>query len=302
MKSVVKTAKSVDEAVHLALVELQRELDEVDIEILEESKAGFLGFGSRNAVVRVTLREETPKEMTKSEPEEAVSAPTSEPSDFTSKSVVSTAEEAAEGKDDVEKELTLKEEAAGITSSEEEADRTDMSEAEACSEAFDTPTSETESGNAQEERVEEFAADWLLSILEQMHIDAQVSGDRNENTLFLEISDLSDEDTGIVIGRRAETLNALQYLLAIAINRHCEEHLRVLIDVGGYRGRRKASIETMARRTAEKVQRFRRSIALEPMNAYERRIVHFALQDMPNVETVSEGRDPYRKVVIRYTK
>lgn len=299
MKSIVKTAKSVDEAVHLALVELRRELDEVDIEILKESKPGFLGFGSRDAVVRVTLRNETavPGVSEKTTESDVIETDASMP-----ESAISIAKESVHLSDtSVTAENTSVE--APVASSEEESKSTEMPEEEPKKNREEiAPVAENEDVIQESQHVEEFAADWLLSVLEQMHIDAQVSGDRNGNTLFLEISDLSDEDTGIVIGRRAETLNALQYLLAIAINRQCREHLRVLIDVGGYRGRRKTSIENMARRTAEKVQRFRRSIALEPMNAYERRIVHFALQDMENVETVSEGRDPYRKVVIRYTK
>ena len=142
--------------------------------------------------------------------------------------------------------------------------------------------------------------EWLEKILSEMHIEAALEGSEKEGNLYYEIVEISDSDTGIIIGRRGETLNALQYLLSVSLNQQTRDHYRIFVDVGGYRIRRKAKIEKMACRNAEKVQKTHRKMSLEPMNAYERRIVHTALQGMANIVTVSEGRDPNRRVVIRY--
>lgn len=142
--------------------------------------------------------------------------------------------------------------------------------------------------------------EWLEKILSEMHIEAALEGSEKEGNLYYEIVEISDSDTGIIIGRRGETLNALQYLLSVSLNHHTRDHYRIFVDVGGYRIRRKAKIEKMACRNAEKVQKTHRKMSLEPMNAYERRIVHTALQGIANIVTVSEGRDPNRRVVIRY--
>ena len=145
-----------------------------------------------------------------------------------------------------------------------------------------------------------FTENWLSSILEEMHISAQLNFFIEEDNLRIELTEISETDMGIVIGRRAETLNAIQYLLGVTLNRISKRHYRVYLDVGDYRKRRAQNITRLAERNAEKVKRSKRSLKLEPMNAYERRIVHTALQNMEHIETVSEGREPHRKVVILY--
>ncbi|HPV02848.1 MAG TPA: RNA-binding cell elongation regulator Jag/EloR, partial [Clostridiales bacterium] len=109
---------------------------------------------------------------------------------------------------------------------------------------------------------------------------------------------ISGKDSGIVIGRRGETLDALQYLTSLVVNKHSNRYVRVTMDVENYREKREETLVRLARRLADKVVRFRRSISLEPMNPYERRIIHSALQNNEFVETYSVGEDPNRKVVI----
>ncbi len=146
-----------------------------------------------------------------------------------------------------------------------------------------------------------YAEDLLNDILTRMHIDGKAVGKLSDGeNIHVEIVDISDVDTGIIIGRRAETIDALQYVISIILNRKTTKHYRVFLDIGGYRERRRASIEKMAKRNAEKVRKYKKPITLEAMNAYERRVVHTALQGMDHIVTVSEGRDPHRKVVIRY--
>lgn len=320
MRSIVQTAKSIDEAVNQALVELNCSLDDVNIEILEEPRSGLFGLiGGRDAVVRVSLKDdfdpedtiwdenetatfeedlekaETPEQCS----EEYVEIEKTEETVAVPEEV--TEEQPAEAKAEVEAEEKTEETAE---ESAQESEPEASPEAEEAfvgedDEDFEEAADEAVSENRELIPAETAAKDWLTSVLEDMHIEATVRVSRDKEYLRVEIIDINDVDMGIVIGRRAETLNALQYLLSIAVNRLSGDRTRVFLDVGGYRGRRKASIERMAKRNADKVARYGRPIALEPMNAYERRIVHFALQNVDGVTTVSEGREPYRKVVIK---
>ncbi len=112
---------------------------------------------------------------------------------------------------------------------------------------------------------------------------------------------LTGENLGIIIGRRGETLDAIQYLTSLAVNRACGEYHRVSIDIEDYRAKREATLERLAKKLASKAVKYRRNVTLEPMNSYERRIIHSALQQVENVQTHSVGSEPGRKVVIVYT-
>lgn len=140
---------------------------------------------------------------------------------------------------------------------------------------------------------------FLSGLLAQMEVDAtaQVSVDEEGNYLV----ELVGQDLGCVIGRRGETLDAIQQLTGYAVNKGLSHRVRVRIDAEGYRSKREESLERMARRTAEKAVRFRRNVTLEPMNAYERHVIHTALQDYPDVSTYSIGTEPNRRTVVAYT-
>lgn len=140
---------------------------------------------------------------------------------------------------------------------------------------------------------------FLTGLLSQMEIPAapQVSVDAEGNYLV----ELVGSDLGGVIGRRGETLDAIQQLTGYAVNRGLSRRVRIRIDAEGYRSKREESLERMARRTAEKAVRFRRNVTLEPMNAYERHVIHTALQDYPDVTTYSIGTEPNRRTVVAYT-
>jgi spoIIIJ-associated protein len=145
------------------------------------------------------------------------------------------------------------------------------------------------------EMAAERARRFLESVIQVLRITAQVSAVLREEALEVEID---GEDVGVLIGRRGSGLEAWQYLTGLVVNKGAEKPVRVLLDVAGYRKRRIASLENLARKTAEKVKARKRSIALEPMPAAERRIIHLALQNDPEVVTASEGREPYRRVVV----
>ena len=140
---------------------------------------------------------------------------------------------------------------------------------------------------------------FLSGLLAQMEVEAvaQVSMDAEGNYLV----ELVGHDLGCVIGRRGETLDAIQQLTGYAVNKGLTHRVRVRIDAEGYRSKREESLERMARRTAEKAIRFRRNVTLEPMNAYERHVIHTAPQDYPDVSTYSIGTEPNRRPVVAYT-
>ncbi|HHV56719.1 MAG TPA: protein jag [Firmicutes bacterium] len=141
----------------------------------------------------------------------------------------------------------------------------------------------------------EQAREFMENVVRVLGIAAKVSAVQGAEALEVEVE---GEDVGALIGRRGHSLDAWQYLVSLAANKGVERPVRVLLDVAGYRRRRKAALENLARRTAERVKTRKRSVALEAMPPAERRIIHLALQDDPDVITLSEGRDPYRRVVI----
>lgn len=143
--------------------------------------------------------------------------------------------------------------------------------------------------------------EYLNNLFHAMDIDAKVEIDYNEDDSVMNI-DVSGPDMGILIGKRGQTLDALQYLISLFVNKKSESYIRVKLDTENYRARRKDTLENLARNIAFKVKRSRRSFALEPMNPYERRIIHSALQNDKYVATKSEGEEPYRKVVVYLKK
>lgn len=141
--------------------------------------------------------------------------------------------------------------------------------------------------------------EFLEPIFKALSVNADLEVAKEDDTLNIKII---AEDIGIIIGRRGETLDALQYLLGIVVNKYSSNFIRVILNVGDYREKREETLEKLAKRLADKVSRSRRSITLEPMNPYERRIIHATLQNYKHVETYSIGDEPNRKVVIKYKK
>lgn len=147
--------------------------------------------------------------------------------------------------------------------------------------------------------IDDIIIDFLRPIFEKMDISAQLDIIHEAEQITVS---LTGDDVGIVIGRRGETLDSLQYLLSLVVNRNSEEYIRVIMDVAGYREKREQTLIRLANRMADKVTRYRKNMTLEPMNPYERRIIHSTLQDHKYVDTESVGEDPNRKVVVRYRR
>ncbi len=149
--------------------------------------------------------------------------------------------------------------------------------------------------------VEEEARSFLEKVFYAMNVNADMDIIFNKENDMLEIN-INGDDMGVLIGKRGQTLDSLQYLVSLVVNKNREDYVKVKLDTENYRARRKETLENLAKNIASKVKKNRSSITLEPMNPYERRIIHSALQNDMYVETYSEGEEPYRKVVINYKR
>jgi len=203
MKFVETRGKSLEEAIRLALIELDVSRDEIQYEVIVEGAKGFLGFGSKDTIIKASKKN----------------------------------------------------------------------------------------------NVEEIATDFLEKILKEMNIFAKITTQLEGETLSMV---MEGEDMAILIGKRGQTLDSLQYLISLVVNKDHEEYIRISLDTENYRMKRKETLEALANKLAYKVKKSRKNVVLEPMNPYERRIIHATLQDHPFVSTKSEGDEPYRKVVIFY--
>ncbi len=143
------------------------------------------------------------------------------------------------------------------------------------------------------------ALDFVTKVLSGIGVRGNITSHRDEDTIFINVS---GRDVGAIIGRRGETLDAMQYLTSLVVNRYSEQRYRIVLDIGGYRKRREETLVALAKRTAEKVVKVQKSYEMEPMSATERRVIHSTLQDYPGVTTFSEGESPDRCVIISPSK
>lgn len=153
----------------------------------------------------------------------------------------------------------------------------------------------------EEQKPDQKAKDFLADVFRSMNLAVVIDAKYNEIDKTLDI-DLSGDDMGVLIGKRGQTLDSVQYLTSLVVNKGEEEYIRVKVDTENYRQRRKETLENLAKNIAFKVKRTKRSVSLEPMNPYERRIIHSALQNDKYVTTHSEGEEPYRRVVVTLKK
>lgn len=275
IKFIDMTGKTEDEAIRRALEQLGLERDDVSVEILERAKSGFLGIGGSPATVRVSYDDGQPEpkpEPVKPEPKSA--APKAE------KKPVYCAE-------------VLQKEVRAREKQEREAKR---GERRAEPKAEKAPREPAVLGEEVRDEKSEQIRTFLSGLLEHMDAKAEVKVYEVEKNRYKVI--LEGEKLGALIGRRGETLDALQYLTSLNVNRGREEYLRVSLDTENYRAKREEALRKLAARMANRCRKTGKRVALEPMNPYERRILHSALQADPTVTTHSEGEEPYRRVII----
>ena len=276
--SIRVSAKTVDDAITEALIQLGVTSDKLEYEVIEKGSAGFLGIGMKQAVIEARKKEE---EVVIEEPEIKF--------DF---SLDEKKEPKKEAKKESKKEFK-KEEKREVVKENQVVEKVEVKEeqpAEQTTEKREIVTARvTEKSKAA---VEAFLADTLKAMGMEVELTSKVEED---GSLSVE---MKGENMGILIGKRGQTLDSLQYLANRVANKHQEGYVRVKLDTENYRARREETLKHLAKNIAHKVKRNRRPVSLEPMNPYERRIIHSALQNDPYVTTHSEGEEPYRKVVI----
>lgn len=285
-KTIIATGKTIDLAIQSALAQLGLDRDSVSVQVLEQAKSGFLGIGASPAKVEVTY--EAPDEVPAAPRSALSSASRSKPK---AKPVAPKAEEPkAEPKPQPKVE-------APKAKPQPKAEPKAEPKVEPKVEAPKEPKvyAPAEPGSVSE-KIEIF----LKGLLEHMGSQAVPHAwQENENTYMV---DLVGEDLGYLIGRRGDTLDAIQHLANYAVGRNVEGHIRINVDAESYRQKREASLRSYAEKKAQRVLKARRRITLEPMNAYERHVVHATLQDMDRITTYSIGTEPNRRVVIEYVR
>ena len=282
------TGKTEEEAIQNALRQLGLDRDDVSVEILERAKSGFLGLGSCPAKVRVSYGPEE---------EEPAPAPVKE-------------ERADRWAEERWGDEAAEEEAPRRPRREERKPRRERredrpaqkQETAAPAEAVQTPAPAVPQDLGEEVDDEKAQAirRFLSGLLEQMESSAEIRIYLPEKGRYKVI--LEGKSLGGLIGRRGETLDAIQQLTSYAVNRGGGGRVRIQLDAEGYREKREQSLQHLARKVAAKVTKYRRSVTLEPMNAYERHVIHTALQDVPGVTTYSTGVDPNRRVIVAYDR
>lgn len=272
--SIRVSAKTVDDAITEALIQFGVTSDRLEYEVIEKGSAGFLGIGMKQAVIEARRKPE-PKEEKVEEPvvEEPVKA---EPKKV---EAVQPQKAAAEKKADEPQKAAF----------EKVVEK----------EVKEEVKKETKLVEVQPQTIEA-VEDFLKNTMKAMDMEVELKTEIDQDGALC--VDMSGEHMGILIGKRGQTLDSLQYLANRVANKHQEGYVRVKLDTENYRARREETLRHLAKNIAHKVKRNRRPVALEPMNPYERRIIHSALQSDPYVMTHSEGEEPFRKVVITLKK
>ena len=265
------SGKTVDDAITEALVSLGMTSDQIGYEVIEKGGSGFLGFNAKPAKIKVWRKADE------------------------------AAQEAAEQAASEAEDIITEEQAEAVEAAAAQAE--ESAPAQAADTAQEAAAEETP---AEKEPMDVAAAtakikDFLSQVFEAMNMNVEIIVTEAEEKDMLNV-ELKGDDMGVLIGKRGQTLDALQYLTSLTLNKHSDRYIRVKMDTENYRERRKATLENLAKNLASKAKRTGQDVELEPMNPFERRIIHYALQGDNAVETYSVGEEPYRHVVIALKK
>ena len=301
MESIEASGKSVDDAILQALAGLKKRRDEVEVTVLQEPSRGTFGIGNKEARVRVTVRSGSPAAIITPQMADAILGPdeeeyleVEEADEFDEEEFAEDEEELFEEGEDFDAEEYEEEEPIPTFTpsgsvkypSELLSELGDVSAVEGEMQEVESPSGEDV----------DVTVDVLQHILQYMNIRALVQV-RSTDPLTLNIQGIN-ENLGLLIGRRGETLSALQLLVSLIVGHRTKHRMRIIIDAENYRERREENLRSLALRVAQQVRNYRRSIALEAMPPYERRIVHIALADSKDISTESIGEGDARRVVI----
>ncbi len=253
MEFIEFSAKTVEDAITEASIQLGVPSSEIEYEVIEKGSAGFLGIGSKNAIIKARKIVAGEKKAEKPQVKEA--------------------------KKEIKKEAPKAASKPMEAAPKKSVEKSELTSAEA------------------EAKVKEF----LSSVFEAMNMEVEILVKIDETDKLIDV-ELKGDDMGILIGKRGQTLDSLQYLTNLAVNKHADNYYKVKVDTEDYRKRRKETLENLAKNIAFKVKKTRRPVALEPMNPFERRVIHSALQNDRFVTTHSEGDEPNRHVVVTLKK
>ncbi len=300
MEYITVSAKTLDDAITEALVQLGVTSDQLDYQVIEKGSAGFLGIGMKQAVIKAKRKEEIKEEEPEIEfPKVDVSLVKEPLKKEAKKDTVKHEKEGVkrepEKKEQAKKE-PVKKESPKKDSKKKSAQKDKKESAKDHAEAGAPVKKEAELAKVESQTIaacEKFISDVLKAMdMDDVRVSSSID---EEGALSI---DMEGSNMGIMIGKRGQTLDSLQYLTNRVANKMQDGYVRVKLDTEDYRRRRKETLENLAKNIASKVKRSRRTVSLEPMNPYERRIIHSALQADPAVSTHSEGEEPYRRVVV----
>lgn len=268
LREIEGTGSTINAAIEAALKIANKERDDVMVEILDKPRSGFLGIGAQPARIKISFYEPGEEIPEPPKPEKKPIVPTIDLRSSASKP--KTDKQPAKVADEKEPK------SAPVVSAPKESEKKNY-----------VPATSSASVRAKE---------FVKGLLDLYGTPAEITAlEDDERNLLLE---LSGESMGAVIGRRGDTLDAIQYLTSLIVNQKEEKHYRVILDTENYRAKREESLERLARKIAGKVVKYKKSMTLEPMNPYERRIIHSALQDFKGVTTYSTGSEPNRRIVV----
>ncbi|MBS5215782.1 MAG: KH domain-containing protein [Clostridiales bacterium] len=313
MEYIRVSAKKVEDAVIEASIQLETTSDNIEYEVLEHGSSGFFGIGSKPAVIRARRKEEKKefdemaeiKQMFETKPSVKMEEPRAPKEEK---------KETVEKRETAVLEKEIKEENLPKTEQKPEKQPEKMpkkvkkdkpvkekiqKEKQPTAEPKKEEPKKKEIKEADKERAEKKAVEFLKQVFDAMQMQVQITAEFKEDALEI---GMEGEDMGVLIGKRGQTLDSLQYLVSLVVNKEKEAYIRVKLDTENYRSRRKETLENLAKNIAFKVKRTKKPVFLEPMNPYERRVIHSALQNDPYVTTHSEGEEPYRKVVVTLKK
>ena len=271
------SSKNVDDAITEACEHFGVTSDRLEYEVMQQGSTGFLGLNVKPAVIRARIRKEGGEAIPWDKPKEESSA------------------------DTVTEKNTSRRQDRDKAQDEASGEKSEAASGQKRSLGKKNPLPANVSGYPADSYVEneftEKAKAFLTEVFGAMQMDVRISSRYQPDDRILEV-DLEGDEMGVLIGKRGQTLDSLQYLISLVVNRDSEEYIHVKVDTENYRERRKVTLENLAKNIAYKVRKSRQSVKLEPMNPYERRIIHSALQSDKYVTTHSEGEEPYRYVVV----
>lgn len=306
--SIRVSAKTVDDAITEAMIQLGVTSDRLEYDVIEKGSAGFLGIGMKQAVIEARRKkgvekendilEEIKKEVKMEEKKSFKNDFKKEVKKETKKDTKKTQKELVnESKDTAVKEESPKAKETEKDTSTEKPTAEGKKPAKEKNAVAETSSSRRSSEVAEvTEDTKKAVEKFLYDVFQVMGMEVQIKSEVDKDGVLC--IDMSGDNMGIIIGKRGQTLDSLQYLSNRVANKQQAGYVRVKLDTENYRVRREETLRHLAKNIAHKVKRNRKPIALEPMNPYERRIIHYSLQSDPYVTTHSEGEDPYRKVVV----